>query len=55
MKDIALEQVWTRRKAISERCDYDSRKLVKYLQQRSNSRRTERDSPPNSPPQRSGE
>ena len=47
MKDIALEQIWARRKAIAERCDYDSRKLVKYLQQRSKDRKAEQDSPPN--------
>ena len=34
MKDEALERVWKSRKAISSRCDYDPRKLVKYYQQR---------------------
>ena len=34
MKDEALERVWASREAISRRCGYDSRRLVRYLQQR---------------------
>ncbi len=34
MKDEALEFVRKNRKAISRRCDYDARKLVKYYQER---------------------
>ena len=41
MKDEALERVWRSRRAISERCGHDSRRLVKYLQQRQTRRRVE--------------
>ena len=34
MKDETLERIWKSRKAIAAKCDYDSRKLVKYYQQR---------------------
>ncbi len=34
MKDETLERIWKQRQAISERCGYDSRKLVAYYQKR---------------------
>lgn len=33
MKDETLERIWKQRQAISERCGYDSHKLVRYYQQ----------------------
>jgi hypothetical protein len=41
MKDEALERVWASREAISKRCGYDSRRLVRYLQQRKERREAE--------------
>ena len=35
MKDETLERIWKQRQAISERCGYDSHKLVRYYQKRS--------------------
>jgi len=35
MRDETLERIWKQRQAISERCDYDSHKLVRYYQKRS--------------------
>jgi hypothetical protein len=32
MKDETLQRVWDSREAISRRCDFDSRKLVKFYQ-----------------------
>ena len=32
MKDEPLERIWKQRQAISERCGYDSHKLVRYYQ-----------------------
>ena len=32
MKDLALERIWKSRENISKKCDFDSRKLVKYYQ-----------------------
>mgnify|MGYP000872123861 CR=1 FL=1 len=34
MKDETLERIWKQRQTISERCGYDSRKLVCYYQKR---------------------
>ena len=34
MTDPTLERIWKSRKAIAERCDFDSKKLVKYIQER---------------------
>jgi len=41
MKDEALERIWKSRDAISRRCGYDSRRLVKYLQERKKHREAE--------------
>lgn len=41
MKDEVLERVWRSRKAIAERCGYDSRRLVKYMQDRQKKREAE--------------
>lgn len=38
MKDETLEQIWKQRQAISERCGYDSHKLVRYYQECSKTR-----------------
>ncbi len=34
MTDPTLQRVWDARKAISQRCDFDSRKLVRFYQSR---------------------
>ena len=34
MKDETLERVWSARKSIAKKCDFDSHKLVKYFQKR---------------------
>lgn len=34
MTDSTLQRIWNSREAISRRCDYDSRKLVRFYQSR---------------------
>ncbi|MBN1865983.1 hypothetical protein JW916_01705 [Candidatus Sumerlaeota bacterium] len=34
MTDSTLQRVWDSREAISRRCDYDSRKLIRFYQAR---------------------
>lgn len=34
MTDSTLQRVWDSREAISRRCEYDSRKLVRFYQSR---------------------
>ncbi len=34
MKDEVLERIWKVRDSISAECGYDSRRMVKYLQER---------------------
>ena len=47
MKDEVLERIWKSREAIAKRCDYDSHKLVRYLQERQKRRKTEEEGTPN--------
>lgn len=39
MKDEVLERIWKSRKAIAAQCDFDTRKLVKFYQERAAARR----------------
>ena len=42
MTDSTLQRVWDSREAISRRCEFDSRKLVKFYQSRQKPDRTRR-------------
>ena len=42
MKDPTLERVWRSRDVIAKKCGYDSRKLVKFLQEQQRTRKGER-------------
>ena len=43
MKDEALEKIWKTRESISAECGFDSRRIVKYLQERTKKRNDEPD------------
>lgn len=42
MRDTTLQRVWDSRSAISQRCGFDSRKLVQFYQSRQKPDRTRR-------------
>ena len=46
MKDEVLERIWKSRETIAKRCDYDSHKLVRYLQERQKRREAEEEGTP---------
>ena len=52
MKDLTLERIWRSRKAIAEKCGYDSRRLVKFLQDRQSKREAENRNAPDGPAER---